>query len=124
MARLTDTEISAVQADRESTARRFAHAYGCTVVLKGHRTVIAGNESGTYINPTGNSGLASGGTGDVLAGLIGGLMAQGMKGLDASLAGVFLHGAAGDAAAERMTARGMIAGDVIDALPTIWQRFE
>ncbi len=124
MARLTGQRAKAIQADRESATLEFAAQYGCVVVLKGYRTVIAGAAGDAFVNPTGNSGLASGGTGDVLAGLIGGLLAQGLTGLNAALLGTYLHGLAGDIAAETMTQRGMVAGDVVRAIPQAWRAIE
>lgn len=124
MARLTRSTTQAVQADRETCAARFAAEYGCVVVLKGHRTVVADPAGNVRINPTGNSGMATGGTGDVLSGLIGGLLAQGLGAFDAAVLAVYLHGRAGDFAAERMTQRGMVAGDVIRALPDAWRVLE
>ncbi len=97
---------------------------GCVVVLKGHRTVIAAPDGRTVLNPTGNEGMATGGTGDVLSGLVGGLLAQGMDAFDAACLGVYVHGLAGDFAAERFTARGMVAGDVIRALPDAWKALQ
>jgi len=124
MARLLGGSTAAGQADREGTAKAFAMQYGCGVVLKGHGTVIAAPDGRLAVNPTGNSGLASGGTGDVLAGLIGGLLAQGMLAFDAACLGVYLHGLAADIVAERASKRGMIARDVIRALPEAWRRIE
>ena len=123
MARLLGMSTDDVQADRESTATAFAQTHGCVVVLKGYRTIVSDGQS-TYVNPAGNSGMATGGTGDVLAGIIGGLLAQGMDALGAALLGVYLHGLAGDIAMAAHTARGMIAGDVIAALPEAWRRLE
>ena len=77
-----------------------------------------------FINVNGNSGLASGGTGDVLTGLIGGLTAQGMSGSDAAVLGVFVHGLAGDLAAKAKTERGMIASDVIEIIHAAWRILE
>lgn len=124
MSRLMNRPTAEIQQSRERCAREFAESSGCVVVLKGHRTVVAPPEGPVYVNPTGNSGLATGGTGDVLSGLIGGLMAQGLSTRDASLLGVYTHGLAGDIAAERMTERGMIARDVLDAIPEAWRRLE
>lgn len=123
MARLIDGTVEDVQRDRIRTALDFSQRYGCTVVLKGHRTVVAG-EGEAAINTSGNSGLATGGSGDVLSGLVGGLMAQGLKPLDASRLGVYTHGLAGDIAAAEKTGRGLIATDVLDALPAAWARME
>lgn len=126
MARLCGVGTAEIQADRERVARNFAENHGCVVVLKGKGTVVAKPEQGAtlYVNTTGNDGLATGGTGDVLSGLIGGLMAQGMAMEDAAALGVFVHGRAGDIAAASKTARGMIAGDVVDALPAAWHELE
>jgi len=124
MARITGKATGDIQKNREAVASNFAATYGCVAVLKGYRTVVADAEGRALVNPTGNAGLASGGTGDVLAGLAGGLLAQGMTGMDAALAGVYVHGLAGDIAAAAMTERGMVASDVIHAIPEAWQRVE
>jgi len=124
MARLTGLSTREVQDDREGAARRFAADHGCVVVLKGHGTVIAGESGECYVNATGNSGMATGGTGDVLAGLLGGLMAQGMACIDAAQLGVFAHGLAGDIAAASMTERGVIARDLLGCVPKAWHRIE
>lgn len=123
MARLTGTSSQEVQGARESLAEAFAREHRCVMVLKGYRTVIS-DGSATYVNPSGNSGMATGGTGDVLSGIIGGLLAQGMSALDAALAGTYLHGLAGDIAMQAKTARGMIAGDVVSAMPEAWRQLE
>jgi NAD(P)H-hydrate epimerase len=124
MARLTGKTTAEVQADRVSVARDFVARYRCVAVLKGYRTVVADTSGEVYVNPTGNAGLAKGGTGDVLSGVIGGLMAQGASGLHAALAGVYAHGLAGDLAAKAQTQRGMTALDVVDALPAAWRAIE
>lgn len=124
MARLMDTSAGKVQADREGAAQRMAKSSGCVVALKGHRTVVAGPEGQFALNTTGNNGLGTGGTGDVLAGVIGGLLAQDMSAFEAACLGVYLHGLAGDIAAERFTRRGMIASDVIRAIPDAWRTLE
>lgn len=116
MARLTGLTVKAVQRARAKTAADFARAHGCVVVLKGAGTVVADAAGAVYENPTGNAGLATGGTGDVLAGVIGGLMAQGLAPVDAAVAGVYLHGLAGDVAAARLGQAAMLAGDVTAAL--------
>ncbi|GMU91525.1 MAG: hypothetical protein AMXMBFR4_05830 [Candidatus Hydrogenedentota bacterium] len=124
MARLTGGAVSDIQRDRQGAATRFAKRHRCVVVLKGHRTVIADAQGACSVNPTGNSGLATGGSGDVLSGLIGGLLAQGMGPYDAACLGVYLHGLAGDIAAREKTGRGMIARDVIEAIPNAWRALE
>ena len=117
MARLTDTNSTEVQANRLERARSFATSFRCHVVLKGARTVIAAPDGWAWINPTGNSGMASGGMGDVLAGIIGGLLAQGYQPAEACQLGVFIHGSAGDLAAREIGPVGILARDVIDRLP-------
>lgn len=116
MARLTGLSTQAVNADRVGVARQAALDWGSIVVLKGARTVIAFPDGEVYINTTGNAGMATGGTGDVLTGIIASLIAQGLSSHDAAVAGVYIHGLAGDiAAASGMV--GMAATDVIKALP-------
>jgi ADP-dependent NAD(P)H-hydrate dehydratase / NAD(P)H-hydrate epimerase len=120
MARLVGSSTGAVQADRVATARRFAAEHGVVTVLKGARTVIATPEGDVAISPTGNPGMASGGMGDVLSGIIGGLLAQGLDAASAAALGVFAHGAAADAVAARRGEVGLLAGDLLDELqPTI-----
>lgn len=117
MARLTGTNTKQVQSDRIGTATAFAQQYGVTVVLKGNRTVVAYPDGRVLINTTGNAGMATAGTGDVLTGMIAGIAAQGVPAGDAAAAGVYLHGLAGDAAADCKGMHGMVAGDIVDILP-------
>lgn len=117
MARLTGLDTAQVQADRIAVARRFAAARGVIVVLKGARTVVAEPDGRVAINCSGNPGLASGGTGDALAGILGGLLAQGYPPADAARLGVFLHGFAADRVAARRGMIGLLASDVIEELP-------
>ena len=124
MARLAGITVDHVQRDRVVVATQFAARQKCVVVLKGHQTVVAGPDGACCVNPTGNSGLATGGTGDVLAGLVGGLIGQGMSTWNAACAGVYIHGLAGDIAARELTPRGMIARDVIQAIPRAWREIE
>ena len=116
MARLCGLSVEQVQADRIGVARRFADEYGVTVVLKGHRTVVTAPGVGLYENTTGNAGMATGGSGDVLAGMIASFLAQGMDPVNAALCGVYLHGAAGDHAAATLSQHAMLPSDIIDAL--------
>ncbi len=102
--------------DRQLAARQLAELCACVVVLKGASTVVAGPEGPIWINPTGQSGLARGGSGDVLCGLIAGLMAQGLNPRAAALAGVYLHGLAADLAAAKRGRRAMLPVDVIAML--------
>ena len=107
--------------DRIKAARDFAAAHGCTLVLKGHRTVTVGPEGNALVNTTGNSGLAKGGSGDVLTGVIASLIAQGVPAVQAATLGVWLHGRAGDLAAEDLTAYAMTPEDVIGRLPAAFR---
>jgi NAD(P)H-hydrate epimerase len=117
MARLTGRATAEVQADRLAAARALGAERGAVVVLKGARTVTAEPDGRVWINASGNPGLASGGTGDVLAGVIGGLLAQGYPVAEAARLGVFLHGWAADRVAARRGMVGMLASDLIEELP-------
>jgi ADP-dependent NAD(P)H-hydrate dehydratase / NAD(P)H-hydrate epimerase len=113
MARLTGKTISDVLHNRVEAAREFATAHGVILLLKGSRTLVAAPDGEVYVNPTGNAGMATGGTGDVLTGIIAGLLAQKSDDpLAATLAGVYLHGRAGDLAAAKFGTRAMIATDI------------
>jgi NAD(P)H-hydrate epimerase len=118
MARLLAASSSKqVSEDRVGVSRQFAMQYRVILVLKGARTVIAEPQGQVAICPTGNPGMASAGMGDVLTGMIAGLLAQGLSAWDAARAGVYLHGLAGDLAAETIGEPGLIAGDVIRSIP-------
>jgi ADP-dependent NAD(P)H-hydrate dehydratase / NAD(P)H-hydrate epimerase len=117
MARLIESTVRDVQADRLGTAVDFVGRYPVTLVLKGARTVVASPSGSVTINSTGNPGMATAGTGDVLAGTIAGLIAQGSLPEQASRLGVFLHGLAGDLAAAEIGEVGFLAGDLIHRLP-------
>ncbi|HXG52619.1 MAG TPA: NAD(P)H-hydrate dehydratase [candidate division Zixibacteria bacterium] len=117
MARLLGVETAAISRDRVGAARSFAAAHRCYLVLKGARTVIATPEGRVSINPTGNPGMASGGMGDVLAGMIGALLSQGFPPGEAARLGVYLHGYVGDRIAARKGEIGLIASDLIEGLP-------
>lgn len=117
MSRLSGRSTAEIQADRVTAARNFATSQGCVLVLKGARTVVAAPDGRIAINPTGNPGMASGGMGDVLAGLIGALLAQRLDAFDAACLGVHLHGHAADLIAAEQGMIGLLAGDVAEALP-------
>ncbi len=123
MARLCATTVDDVQADRVGCAMSFAKRYGITVALKGHHTVVA-DATQYCINPTGNPGMATGGSGDVLAGMIASFAAQGFSSFDAARCGVYLHGLAGDAAAKRCSQRAMLPSDVIEELRGVFLNLE
>jgi len=118
MARLIGSDTASVNRDRVATANAFALKHRCHVVLKGARTAIATAEGKVFINPTGNPGMASGGMGDVLAGILGALLAQGFTPEDAMKLGVYLHGFVADGIAAARGEIGLIASDVIEGLPT------
>jgi ADP-dependent NAD(P)H-hydrate dehydratase / NAD(P)H-hydrate epimerase len=121
-ARLLGCGIAELQADRIASARRLATESGATVALKGARTVIAGPDGRVTLNPTGNPGMATGGTGDVLTGVAGGLLAQGVAPAAAVSCAVYLHGLAGDLAAETRGAAGLVASDVANSIPAAIRR--
>jgi len=122
MARLLGITTADVQRDRLGVASRVAREQNVCVVLKGAGTVVAGPDGRLAVNPTGNPGMATGGTGDVLTGIITGLLAQGVTPWGAACAGVYVHGLAGDLAASEMGEMGLIAGDVIRAIPLAIRR--
>lgn len=117
MARLMGSSPEEVNRDRVGNARRFAETHGCYLVLKGARTAIAAPDGRVWINPTGNPGMATGGMGDVLAGMLAGLLAQRLSVPDALRLGVFLHGLAADRVKAARGEIGMIASDVVEELP-------
>ncbi len=122
MSRLTGKSIAELQAGRRETATTYARAWGHVVVLKGAFTVIAAPDGRAMLLPFANSGLASAGTGDVLAGTIVALRGQGLGAFEAAAAGAYLHGLAGELARQQFGAAGMAAGDVVRALPEAFKR--
>ena len=119
MSRLSRLTISEIQSDRINITRRFAAEWRKTVVLKGAYSVIATADGRCRVSPYANPGLASAGTGDVLAGIIAGLSAQGLTSFDAAALGVYLHGRTGDVVREELGDTGMIASDLLTALPVV-----
>ena len=117
MSRLTNTSVSSLEADRIRTAQQFASEHNLTLVFKGAPTVTGLANGDVWINSTGNSGMATGGMGDVLTGIIAGLMAQGVSSERAAALGVYIHGLAGDMTAEVFGMHGLIASDVLKAVP-------
>ncbi len=123
MARLTGLTIPAIQRDRINVARNFARDHGLVLVLKGHRTLIANPDGEVWVNTTGNPGMATGGTGDILTGMVAGLIAQHPQQiLQAVLAAVDLHGLAGDVARESIGEHSMVATDLLSSLPEAFSR--
>ncbi len=123
MARLTGASTAGVQADRSGVAAGFAKEYGVVTVLKGHRTVVADGER-IYVNMTGNAGMAAGGMGDVLTGIITSMAGMGMDCFDAASLGVFVHGLAGDIAAAEVSRTSLAPEDLIEKLPEVFARLE
>jgi ADP-dependent NAD(P)H-hydrate dehydratase len=121
-ARLTGLEIETIQQNRQQHAAEFAGKNGVIVVLKGKNTVIT-DGARVAINSTGNSGMATGGTGDVLTGILVALLAQGMPAFEAAQLGVHLHGLAGDLAVAELSKPGMIASDLLKYLGMAWCEF-
>jgi NAD(P)H-hydrate epimerase len=122
MARMLGARVDEVQRDRLEVAREFAKSHRVHVVLKGSRSVIGAPDGRVYVNPTGNPGMASGGTGDVLTGVLGAFLARGLEPGAALRASVYLHGSAGDVAAERVGEESLVARDVIEAIPEAFAR--
>lgn len=122
MARLVKSTPKEVNQNRAEVATDFAKEYGVVTVLKGAGTIIASPEGRVMINRTGNSGMATGGSGDVLAGMTGSLSAQGAKPFDAAAAAVYLHGLAGDIAAEKLGRISMLPTDLINEIPQAYKR--
>jgi NAD(P)H-hydrate epimerase len=117
LGRLLSLSPAEVNQNRIEIAREFAQRYNLILVLKGAPTVIASPEGKVFLNPTGNSGLASGGTGDVLTGFISGLLAQGVEPLNSAIAGVYIHGLCADIGVKEKTEYAFLAGDILSYLP-------
>ena len=117
MARMLGSTVAEVQAERLETVRTFCVRHRVALALKGAGTVIGGPDGRVFINPTGNPGMASGGSGDVLTGMVGAFLARGLDALTALQAGCFLHGLAGDLACAERGEDSLIAGDIIEAIP-------
>jgi len=113
MARLTNLSVGDIQHERIATSCYYAREWGVTIVLKGNNTIVAHPSGQAYVNTTGNPGMATAGSGDVLSGIIAGLIAQGLKPADAAVAGVYLHGLAGDTASMQLGQRALTATDLI-----------
>jgi hydroxyethylthiazole kinase-like uncharacterized protein yjeF len=124
MARLTGMTVDEVQLDRLELTKKKAGEWHKTVVLKGAYTVIAAPDGRSQISHVANAGLASAGTGDVLAGVIAGLLAQGLSFFDAAAAGVYIHGMAGEVVKERLGDAGMVASDLLPELPVVIKRLK
>jgi NAD(P)H-hydrate epimerase len=123
MARLLGSTVAAVQADRIDVARTFAREHELIVVLKGHRTLVALPDGTVWVNTTGNPGMATGGTGDILTGMVAGFIAQNPQRIaEAVIAAVHIHGLAGDVACESVGEHSLVATDLLKALPEAFRR--
>ena len=122
MARLCDDSIPEIQSDRLGAAQQKARETGAVVVLKGAATVIAAPDGRCAVNPTGNPGMAKGGSGDVLAGMAGAFLAQGLSAFETAVLAAYLHGYAGDLCAQAFTQRAMLPTDLPEMLPQVFRR--
>ena len=121
MSRLCGKSVKEINADRLGTALDFAKEHNVVLVLKGARTITALPDGKAFFNLSGNPGMATGGTGDVLTGLITGLLCQGLDIIDAAVLSVFIHGMAGDLACEEFGEEGLVAGDVMKMVPEVFK---
>jgi len=123
MARLLGISVKKVQENRINIAVKFSNRYKLTLVLKGHNTVVSDYKGNVYINKTGNPGMSSAGSGDVLTGMIGAFLGQGLDAFSASKYAVYLHGLAGDLGAKEKTQISLIASDIIDKIPEAIKKY-
>lgn len=123
MSRLTGLSVEHINANRVKVAQDFALKYSVVVVLKGKDTVVT-DGTHTFINPTGNSGMAKGGSGDVLSGIIGSFMAQGVGVLESACIGVYVHGMSGDIASAQLSKTAMLPRDIVEYLPDVFKLIE
>ncbi|MBR4241813.1 MAG: NAD(P)H-hydrate dehydratase [Eubacterium sp.] len=123
MSRLVSKPIAEIQENRIKTAKEFAGENGVVLVLKGANTVVTDGEK-VFVNQTGNPSMAMGGTGDMLSGIIGSFVAQGMSAFEAAKCAVYIHGLCGDAAASKISQRGILVSDMMDQLGALMSRFE
>ena len=121
MSRLTGLSIPEIEKDREQVAAAHAAKWKVDVILKGAPSLVVTKDGALYVNTTGNSGMSTAGSGDVLTGILAALLCQGVKAADAAVLGTYLHGLAGDIAAKRFTEWGMVASDMIQCLPDAWR---
>jgi len=122
LARILGGDAKSINADRIGAAREAARACNCVVVLKGHQTLVAEPDGHVFVNPTGNPGMATGGMGDVLSGVVAALLARGVDPVDAACTAVYVHGLAGDLLKEEIGDTGLFATEVADRIPRAIQR--
>ena len=119
MSRLIGKDITEIQNNRKDIAQTFATEYNSVLVLKGHNTIVANPSGEIYLNQTGNVGMATGGVGDILAGMIASFMGQGCDAFTASMLGVYFHGLAGDLAVKEKGVLSLIATDILEKIPEV-----
>ncbi|MBN2831400.1 MAG: NAD(P)H-hydrate dehydratase [Candidatus Omnitrophica bacterium] len=124
MARLLGVSVKKVQGRRKEIVKEFAKKYKVVLVLKGHKTVISDSSGNFYLNKSGNPGMATAGSGDVLTGMIAAFLGQGLGAFEAAKSAVYLHGVAGDMAAREKTQISLIASDIIDKIPKVFKRLK
>ena len=124
MSRICGKSVSEINANRVIVAADFAKKHGVYLVLKGNETVIAAPDGRVNINPTGNAGMATGGSGDVLSGIIAGLLAYNTDVFDAVTKAVYIHGLAGDISAEKLSQTSVLPSDIIKELPCVFKTLE
>lgn len=117
MSRLVNSTPDKVQKRRKEVAKKFAQYYNITIILKGHESLVAGSSGEIYLNHTGNPGMATAGSGDVLAGIVSAFLGQGLTTFQAAKYAAYIHGLAGDLAAREMSQISMIASDIIERIP-------
>ena len=122
LSRLLGVSVEVIEKDRKGIAKKAACDYNLTIVLKGHNTVVADSKGNLYLNKSGNPGMATAGSGDVLTGMIAAFLAQGLGAFEAAKYAVYIHGLAGDLAAKNKTQIGMIASDIIEMIPEAIKR--
>ena len=122
MARLAEKDVKEIQNNRKDIALSFAHQYNIVLVLKGRETIVARPDGEYYINDTGNVGMASGGTGDCLTGMIASFIGQGLEPFDAAITGVYFHGLAGDMAAKEKGILSLTATDLLNKLSEVLRK--
>lgn len=123
-ARLFGVSTDPIKLDKIKYARKLADDYGVTVALKGHRTAVADETGEVFLNQTGNSGMAKGGSGDVLTGMIGSFLAQGLSPIDAAICGVYIHGESGDICKEKYSSASMLPSNIVENIPKVFKNFE
>ena len=123
MSRLTKRSVSFIEKNRKTVAKEFAKTYRCVVILKGHKTVVASPEGKIFINTTGNVGMATAGSGDVLTGILAAFFAHKIDTFEAAKTAVFLHGKAGDIAARKLGKVSLLATDIIEDLPSAFRKY-